>query len=71
MNIIQFNTFFLLNERNKIIFLLSVMSELRDKKMIKSQPQLLGAIAKATRDYYEKLSKVIRERKNAYNLQYW
>jgi hypothetical protein len=29
---IQNNTFFLLNERNKIIFLLSVMNELRSKK---------------------------------------
>ena len=38
LNEIQSNTFFLLNERNKIIFLISVMSELRAiKPVIKGQ----------------------------------
>lgn len=50
----------MLNERNKIIFLLSVMNEIRDKKQLKGQAELLGAIAKITREYYDKLSKVIR-----------
>jgi len=37
LDIIQFNAYYLLNERNKIIFLLSVMNELREKKFIKGQ----------------------------------
>lgn len=37
IDLIQFNTFYLLNERNKIIFLLSVMNELREKKFLKGQ----------------------------------
>lgn len=68
---IQFNTFFLLNERNKIIFLLSVMNELRSRKSIKSQDELLGTIATTTKRYYDKLSKVVRERQNSYELKYW
>lgn len=53
LDCIQNNTFFLLNERNKIIFLLSVMNELREKKVpIKGQAELLGSIAKLTKDYY-------------------
>ncbi len=47
------------------------MNEIRDKKQLKGQAELLGAIAKITREYYDKLSKVIRERKNSYNLKYW
>ena len=40
------NTFFLLNERNKIIFLLSVMNELRSKKDRKLQKEILGSMVK-------------------------
>ena len=36
------------------------MNEIRDKKQLKGQAELLGAIAKITREYYDKLSKVIR-----------
>lgn len=60
LDCIQFNTFYLLNERNKIIFLLSVMNEIREKKSVKGQAELLGAISKLTKEYYEKLSKVVR-----------
>lgn len=71
LNEIQFNTFFLLNERNKIIFLLSVMSELKAKKAVKGQDELLGKIADITKQFYDKLCKVIQERDNKYQLKYW
>ena len=57
---IQYNTFFLLGERNKIIFLLSVMNELRIKKETKGKSELLWTLAEMTKSYYEKLSKAIR-----------
>lgn len=47
------------------------MNELRSRKSIKSQDELLGTIATATKRYYEKLSKVVRERQNSYELKYW
>ena len=52
---IQDNTFFLLNERNKIIFLLSIMNELRTKTNRKHMPLIVGQILKLTKNYYEKL----------------
>ena len=72
LNEIQSNTFFLLNERNKIIFLISVMNELRaNKPPIKGQEELIGKIADVTKKYYEKLSRVIQQRENSYDLKYW
>lgn len=55
LNDIQDNTFFLLNERNKIIFLLSVMNELRSRPNRKGQPLILGQVLKLARNYYQKL----------------
>jgi hypothetical protein len=36
------------------------MNEIREKKSVKGQAELLGAISKLTKEYYEKLSKVVR-----------
>lgn len=52
---IQDNTFSLLNERNKIIFLLSMMNELRAKTNRKNQPFILGQMLKLARNYYQRL----------------
>jgi hypothetical protein len=52
---IQENTYFLLNERNKIIFLLSVMNELRGKQNRKNQTFIIGLLLKFARTYYQKL----------------
>lgn len=68
---IHSNTFFLLNERNKIIFLLSVMNELRSKKDRKFQKEILGSMVKLVENYYKKLSRSIREKENSYSLKYW
>lgn len=57
---IQDNTFSLLNERNKIIFLLSMMNELRAKTNRKNQPFILGQMLKLARNYYQRLEKTIR-----------
>jgi hypothetical protein len=55
VNQIQDNTYFLLNERNKIIFLLSVMNELRSKQNRKNVPPILFLFLKSARNYYSKL----------------
>jgi hypothetical protein len=68
---IQDNTFHLLNERNKIIFLLSVMNELRSKQNRKNQGFILGQILKLARGYYSRLERSIRQKDNEYKLQYW
>lgn len=49
---IQYNAFYLLGERNKIIFLLSVMNELRIKKETKGKAELLGTLAALNKEYY-------------------
>jgi len=49
---IQDNTFFLLNERNKIIFLLSVLNEARSRKERKGQAQVTGKVLGQARKYY-------------------
>lgn len=59
---IQDNTFFLLNERNKIIFLLSVLNEVRSRKDKKGQAQVIGKILLLARKYYTKLESTIRNR---------
>ena len=61
---IQDNTFFLLNERNKIIFLLSVLNEIRGRKEKKGQAQVIGKVLILTRKYYSKLESTIRNREN-------
>jgi hypothetical protein len=61
---IQDNTFSLLNERNKIIFLLSMMNELRAKTNRKNQPFILGQMLKLARNYYQRLEKTIRTKEN-------
>ena len=71
MNEIQHNTFFLLNERNKIIFLLSILSELGEGKGFKGAGELIDQIIVLTTRYYEKLSSTIRKKKNFYELKYW
>jgi hypothetical protein len=52
---IQDNTYFLLNERNKIIFLLSVLNELRSRKDRKGQASIIGKILSQARKYYQSL----------------
>lgn len=52
---IQDNTFFLLNERNKIIFLLSVLNELRSRKDRKGQSAIISKVLTIARKYYESL----------------
>jgi hypothetical protein len=64
VNQIQDNTYFLLNERNKIIFLLSVMNELRSKQNRKNVPPILSLMLKSARNYYSKLEKSIRLKEN-------
>lgn len=71
INQIQDNAFHLLTERNKIIFLLSVMNELRNKQTRKNQNFILYHILKMSRAYYEKLEKSIRLKENVYKLPYW
>jgi hypothetical protein len=71
VNQIQDNTFHLLNERNKIIFLLSVMNELRSKQNRKNQGFILGQILKLARGYYSRLERSIRQKDNEYKLPYW
>ena len=68
---IQDNTFFLLNERNKIIFLLSVLNEARSRKDKKGQAQVISKILLLARKYYTKLESTIRNRENEYNLGSW
>lgn len=55
LNDIQDNTFFLLNERNKIIFLLSVLNELRSRPNRKGQALIMGQVLKLARSFYQKL----------------
>ena len=55
LQLIQDNTFYLLNERNKIIFLLSVMNELRTRKDRKGQSQVLGKVLAQAKKYYASL----------------
>lgn len=59
---IQDNTYFLLNERNKIIFLLSVLNELRSRKDRKGQASIIGKILAQARKYYQSLEKTIRQK---------
>lgn len=59
---IQDNTYFLLNERNKIIFLLSVLNELRSRKDRKGQASIIGKILTQARKYYQSLEKTIRQK---------
>lgn len=68
---IQDNTYFLLNERNKIIFLLSVMNELRSKPNRKNVPPILALLLKSARTYYARLEKSIRLKENEYKLPIW
>lgn len=68
---IQENTYFLLNERNKIIFLLSVMNELRSKQNRKNQAFIIGLLLRLARVYYQKLEKSIRSKDNEYKLPIW
>lgn len=70
-NDIYNNTFYLLNERNKIVFLLSVMNELRARKERKAQGQILMHLLKLTKQNYLKLSQCITERKNTFSLRSW
>ena len=47
------------------------MNELRTRKPIKGQAELLGNIAAITTKYYDTLSHTVRKRKNNYGLLYW
>ena len=64
MQNIQDNTFFLLNERNKIIFLLSVLNEIRGRKDRKGQAQVIGKVLGLAKKYYQRLESTIRNKEN-------
>ena len=71
LNTIKDNTFFVLNERNCIIFVLSVINEISDKKQRKLQGEIVGHLSKIVRKKFEQLIEAIKDKQNVYKLKYW
>ena len=61
----------MLNQRNCIIFVLSVINEICEKKTRKFQGELIGHLIKIVRQKFDELIEAIKEKQNVYKLKYW